>query len=33
MMTDNNTIFKHKDMINLYQYYTDLIKNQEYDEE
>lgn len=32
-MIDNNQIFKQKDMIDLYQYYTDLIKNQEYDEE
>lgn len=32
-MIDNNQIFKHKDMINLYQYYTDLIRNQEFDDE
>ena len=32
-MIDNNRIFKDKDMVDIYQYYVDLIKNQEFDEE
>ena len=32
-MIDNNRIFKDKDMIDIYQYYIDLIKNQEYQED
>ena len=32
-MIDNNRIFKDKDMVDMYQYYVDLIKNQEFDEE
>ena len=32
-MIDNNRVFKNKDMVDMYQYYVDLIKNQEYDEE
>lgn len=32
-MIDNNRVFKDKDMVDMYQYYVDLIKNQELDEE
>lgn len=32
-MIDNNRVFKDKDMVDMYQYYVDLIKNQEFDEE
>lgn len=32
-MIDNNRIFKDKNMIDIYQYYIDIIKDQEFDEE